>query len=183
MDKYRVIVLREGTDQDETLFEMAGSVALILGVVPSVLGTVLTTDEERPAGPGEQSAQPATPAAAASLADRVFDSAAAALPAQNGRPLGLPAPTTKRTRRTKAQIAADEAAVAAGFRDAAHRTEVESQQQVAAGVAASPAPADYVPPAGDAFVAASVPPPGPSPAAPAPVPAGPDGQPWNPFTQ
>ena len=43
-------------------------------------------------------------------------------------PTGEGEPAKPRTRRTKAQKAADDAAQALGFRDAAHRAEVEAQQ-------------------------------------------------------
>jgi hypothetical protein len=148
---YRVTVVAETTDaqggyeSSETLFELAGGADMVARIAPSALGDALSAE------------------APETLADRVMDGAAAAGAPVEQRP--------RRPRRTKAQIAADEAAVAAGFRDAAHRAEVESHDAeprlphpdptVAAGMAAAPSPAGPVtaqamagtmpppPPAGD----------------------------------
>lgn len=96
-DRYRVIVMREGETKDETLFELSGSAVLVARLVPGALLDVLSADPDAQGAPDEQAQEDAADEAA-------------------GRP--------KRTRRTKAQIAADEAAKAAGFRDAAHQAEV-----------------------------------------------------------
>jgi hypothetical protein len=169
MDKYRVIVMREGTTEDETLFEIAGSAALVQGIVPGVLDTVLGSQADE---------------AARSLADRVFDGAVAAgtgAEQQGGAPKFADAEPVKQTRnrRTKAQIAADKEAQDLGFRDAAHRAEVEAQQQVhPGGPDPSAVPAEPV--------AAPVPPVAetPPPATPVQAPAGePAAAPWNPFVQ
>jgi hypothetical protein len=160
MDKYRVIVIREG-DDDETLFEIAGSAAMVARLAPTALLDVLGADADQ-----------TDPAPAANLADRVLDSALAA----GGAPQFADAEPVKQTRnrRTKAQIAADKEAEGLGFRDAAHRAEVEAQEEVPAEpvVTEQPAPEPV----------ASTPPPaipvaGPPAAAPA------DGAPWNPFVQ
>lgn len=131
MDKYRVIVMREGADADETLFEIAGSAARVARIAPGALLDVLAEDEGNWADTER------------ALADRVFDSAAAAGAAAEQQAAGPDGETveqaTKRKRRTKAEIAADKEAQAAGFRDAAHRAEAE-QQAVAVGVPAATAP-------------------------------------------
>lgn len=175
MEKYRVIVLREGATEDETLFEIAGPAAMVAKLAPGALLDALDADGDRAEVP---SYVPPT-----SLADRVFDSAVAAGNDAAADSADTEAAKTKRNRRTKAQIAADKEAVGLGFRDAAHRAEVESQQQIAAGVAASPAPAAYVPPAGEVVVGSV---PGAivteAPAA-APAPPVNGEAPWNPFTQ
>ena len=156
MDRYRVIVLREGTAEDETLFEIAGSASLVGRVVPSALVDALDGDVQERAG---------VPASGRELADRVFDAATAAGVAAEQQAAGPAGETaeqaTKRKRRTKAEIAADKEAVALGFRDAAHRAEVERAQAPHPGgpdPAAVPAevPSDYVPPAG-AVVAGTLP--------------------------
>jgi hypothetical protein len=133
---YRVTVVAETTDaqggyeSSETLFELAGGADMVARIAPSALGDALSAE------------------APETLADRVMDGAAAVGAPVEQRP--------RRPRRTKAQIAADEAAVAAGFRDAAHRAEVESHDAeprlphpdptVAAGMAAAPSAASYAPP-------------------------------------
>jgi hypothetical protein len=203
MDKYRVIVLREGDAGDETLFEIAGGAVLIARLVPGALADVLSGD---PVAQGEVGAATLTPggviaapggpftmrAASAGMADRVFDGAVAAGNAAEAQsaPAGAEPAKPTRTRRTKAQIEADKAAQAAGFRDAAHQAEAT----IAAGVAASPAPAAYEPAGESVYVA----PPGeqvviapPAPATPvvldgagnAITPVGVGDQPWNPFAQ
>lgn len=175
MDRYRVIVLREGTDADETLFEIAGPARRLMRIAPGAVLDSLDEDEQERAG--------STPLAGRELAERVFDSASAAARAAETQGAGVPANVadesaaieaakTKRKRRTKAEIAADEAAQAAGFRDAAHRAEAEAQQQQTAPGGPDPATVTTT------FEGTAPVPP----AAPAPAPAG-DGEPWNPFVQ
>lgn len=165
MNKYRVIVLREGDSTDETLFEIAGPASLVQHVVPGALDAVLSGSEV-----GATSER--------SLADRVFDAAVAAgtdaerQQDEADEAAGKP----KRNRRTKAQIAADKEAQALGFRDAAHRAEVESQQQ--ASVTTTTALAGAVPVPAEA-PSGLVPPASPVPPADAPSGVAP---PWNPFT-
>lgn len=153
MDMYKVTVTRLDDDAYvETLFELAGSAALVQGIVPGVLDTVLAQSSRE----GDRT-----------IADRVFDAAATAGRAAEQQAEGgeTDEQKTKRTRRTKAQIAADKEAQGLGFRDAAHRAEVESslaQQRVADGpasVASLPEGAVPVPPAAPAgeVVAGSVP--------------------------
>ncbi len=183
MSKYRVIVMRDTDGEDalkgDVLFELAGSASLVSRLAPGALIEALSGGEAAQDEPDVPAVNP--PGHYRPLADRVFDSAVAAGNAAEAQQNGAEAP--KRKRRTKAEIAADTEAQNLGFRDAAHRVQVEADRTVAAGVAASPVPADYVPPAGEA-VAGSVP--GPvvteAPAA-GPGPVGPDGQPWNPFAQ
>lgn len=174
--KYRVIVLREGADADETLFEIAGSAARVARIAPGALLDVLAEDEGNWAD------------AERALADRVFDSAGAAGAAGEQQAAGADGETveqaTKRKRRTKAEIAADKEAQAAGFRDAAHRAEVESAQGGAQAAGGDQVPAE-VPsgpqaPAGPAaeVVVGSVPGPIVTEAAPAAV-----APPYNPFAQ
>lgn len=166
---YRVTVIREGATEDETLFEIAGSANLVQSIVPGVLDVVLSERADAPER---------------SLADRVFDSAVAAgadAEAEQDR-ADEAAGKPRRPRRTKAQIAADKEAVGLGYRDAAHRAEVEAQQQAAPAAPAAPVaptevPSGYVPPAGEVVVGS----------VPGPVvteaPAGGSAPPWNPFTQ
>jgi|SRR5690349_19185477 len=181
MNRYRVIVLREGTTEDETLFELAGSAVMVGRIVPGALLDVLSADPE---AQGETAPPPSSV-----VADRVFDAAVAAGAAgaaaeaqSSGQPADADEGKTRRPRRTKAQIAADKEAQGLGFRDAAHRAEVESQQQGAA-----PVQLAYAPPAGEVVVGSV---PGPivteAPAAvasPGPMTESPDAAPWNPFTQ
>jgi hypothetical protein len=151
MDRYRVIVLREGSETDETLFEIAGPARRVMRLGPTaVLDTIDEDMQERDGAPAGAEGEPERP-----LADRVFDqatAAGAAAEAQSGTQ-GAETPKT-RTRRTKAQIAADKEAQALGFRDAAHRAEAESQQQAHPGgpdPAATPAtgaPSGYMTPDG-----------------------------------
>jgi hypothetical protein len=146
MDKYRVTVIREGATEDETLFELAGSAALVAKIAPGVVADALLRADIEDAG-GENGR----------LADRVFDDAVAA---GNAAQAQAEAPeTTKRKRRTKAEIAADDEAKRLGFRDAAHRAEAEraadesrADAATAPATAAAPAPANYAPPAGAAQV-------------------------------
>lgn len=160
MAKYRVIVEQVGDDKDETLFEIVGAASLVQSVVPGVLDAVLSgSDEVRP------------------LADRVFDSAVDAERADRAAPGGpVEPPKQTRPRRTKAQIAADKEAEGLGFRDAAHRAEVEAQQAGQPTVEAPPIPAPALPeqasPAAPVTAPASV-----------PADAAPPAQPWNPFQQ
>lgn len=181
MDKYRVIVLREGTDADETLFEIAGPATMVAKLAPAALLDALVGDAAEVAYPGRD------------VADRVFDqatAAGAAAEAQATTPSGGPAgeteaESTKRKRRTKAQIAADNEAQGLGFRDAAHRAEVESQQQVPAPTVAATTTfegAAPVPPAVPTEVPSGFPAATSVPATPPAAPAG-DAPPWNPFTQ
>jgi hypothetical protein len=160
MDKYRVIIMREGVEADETLFEIAGSAGLVQQIVPAVLDTVLAEGWA------------ATAAAGRSLADRVFDSVIAADAAAEAEQDAADeaAGKPKRTRRTKAQIAADKEAQAAGFRDAAHRAEVEST------VAAAPPEAVIAggPAAAAAYAPSAI-------VTEAPAASGGDAAPWNPF--
>jgi hypothetical protein len=110
---YRVTVVKETTDNgggyegDETLFELAGSATMIARIAPTAIMDALITDEHvqggMAAGPVPQQQV---------LADRVWDAAVA-----NGTvPAGTPTEADrvavdkpKRTRRTKQQIAEDEA--------------------------------------------------------------------------
>jgi hypothetical protein len=159
MDKYRVIVMRESSAEDETLFEIAGSASLVQNVVPGVLDAVLSGSEE-----------------VRSLADRVFDSATAAgrEAERQGEAPETEEAKTKRNRRTKAQIAADKEAQGLGFRDAAHRAEAESQQQVHPG-GPDPAAVPAEVPSGFAPVPPAVPAPSVATGDPAPA------APYNPF--
>jgi hypothetical protein len=166
MNRYRVTVLREGTTEDETLFEIAGGAVLVGRLVPAALLDVLSADPEAQGEPER------------SLADRVFDSVVSAGAAAEAQANGDAAEGPKRTRRTKAQIAADKEAQGLGFRDAAHRAEVESQQQAPAVTATTTFEgAAPVPPAGE-VVAGSVP--GAIVTGP---PAAPVAPPYNPFAQ
>lgn len=133
MDTYRVSIVREtgsGSDYEtETVFEVAGSIGLVLKVAPGALSDALRIAGEQENVPG-----------AAGLAERVMDSAAAtgAPVVPSSHPFQGDQPA-KRTRRTKAQVAADKEAEGLGYRDAAHRAEVEStQQQAAPAVPAEP---------------------------------------------
>jgi hypothetical protein len=169
MNRYRVIVLREASasSEEETLFELTGSAVLVARLAPTALLDVLSADPEAQGEPAAAAAVTAT--GERSLADRVFDGAIAAGAVAEQAPASEPA---KRTRRTKAQIAADNEAQAAGFRDAAHRAEVENgPQQQAAPVA------PVVAPAADGPRDAVAPGPAPAPAAQ----ADPSAPPWNPF--
>lgn len=125
---YRVTVTAEettpGSDYDtETLFELAGGAELIGRLAPAA---VIEAVAQR------------TEAVRAGLAERVMDAAAAAgapvAPASHPFQGEQPA---RRPRRTKAQIAADTEAQSLGFRDAAHRAEVEAV--VTSAVPSSPA--------------------------------------------
>lgn len=171
MDKYRVILLREGAERDETLFEIAGSAAQVGRLAPADLLEALQADQDDRAFEDDDTSatRPTTPHSGGTLADRVFDAAA-----QAGAPSGDASPGgTKRTRRTKAQIAADKEAQALGFRDAAHRTEaarLAGEADVPVSVTTS-------------FEGAAPVPSGAPEASPATPPAAPDGQPWNPFQQ
>lgn len=149
---YRVTVLREGTTEDETLFELAGSASLLARLAPGALLEAMDEDGDA------RAVQQYDEGRAASIANRVFDSAVSAGAAAEAQANGDAAEGPKRTRRTKAQIAADKEAQGLGFRDAAHRAEVESQQQAPAGVTATTTfeGAAPVPPAGE-VVAGSVP--------------------------
>jgi hypothetical protein len=147
MNRYRVTVLREGTTEDETLFEIAGGAVLVGRLVPAALLDVLSADPEAQGEPER------------SLTDRVFDSAVSAGAEAEQDAADDSAGRPRRTRRTKAQIAADKEAVGLGFRDAAHRAEVEGANgaQVPttfAGAAPVPAevPSGFVPPAGEVVV-------------------------------
>lgn len=154
MNRYRVTVLREGTTEDETLFEIAGGAVLVGRLVPAALLDVLSADPEAQGEPER------------SLADRVFDSAVSAGAEAEQDAADDSAGRPRRTRRTKAQIAADKAAQALGFRDHAHRVEVEGAngaQAAEEGVqvtttfaGATPVPAEvpsgFVPPAGEVVV-------------------------------
>jgi hypothetical protein len=90
---YRVTVVAETTDaqggyeSSETLFELAGGADMVARIAPSALGDALSAE------------------APETLADRVMDGAAAVGAPVEQRP--------RRPRRTKAQIAADEAAARA----------------------------------------------------------------------
>jgi hypothetical protein len=179
MNRYRVIVLREGKTEDETLFELSGSAVLVGRLAPGALLDVLSTDPETQGEP----AQAAVDIAAPGLADRVFDAAVAAgADAEQAQQDAADdaAGKPKRTRRTKEQIANDKAAQGLGFRDHAHRVEVEAQQQVAPGVQVTTAFAGAVPvpaevPSGPVPPVSSAPPAGAS--------SAPRVPPWNPFTQ
>lgn len=161
MDKYRVIVLREDDEADETLFEIAGSAALVGRLVPGALIEALEADDERDAA-----TSPAAPAV--NVADRVFDGAVTAGAAAEAQQSGEP---VKRARRTKAQIAADKEAQGLGFRDAAHRAEVEAHDAEPR----LPSPVSgFVRPAGEQVVA-SIP-------GPIVTEASDDAPPWSPFT-
>jgi hypothetical protein len=120
-DRYRVIVLREGETKDETLFELLGSATLLARLVPGALLDVLGADPDAQGAPDAESAAERQDAA---------DEAA-------GRP--------KRTRRTKAQIAADNAAQALGFRDAAHQAEAAAPTDGTPAPVTVPAPAAPLP--------------------------------------
>ena len=138
-DIYRVTIVRENNDgeqfESETVLEVAGSAQRVARAVKRELDDL--SGDGQATVPAEQLA-----AVQPSLADRVFDQAVA------GQPVSEP---VKRKRRTNAEIAADKAAVAAGYRDAAHQAEAEAQQQVEAepvspaeapeSVPAEPAPA------------------------------------------
>ncbi len=116
---YRVVVTAEQDGDYETLFELAGGPQLIGRLAPSAVVEAVAqrTEAVRADVPS-------------SLAERVMDAAAAAgapvVPSWH--PFGGEQPTKQRKRRTKAEIAADNEAQAAGFRDAAHRAEAETQQ-------------------------------------------------------
>lgn len=172
MDKYRVIVLREGAEADETLFEIAGSAARVARIAPGALIDVLAEDSESWAD-GQRAAQ------AASVADRVFDAAVAAGADAEAEQDAADeaAGKPKRTRRTKAQIAADKEAQGLGYRDAAHRAEVEAQQQNGVTVTTTFAGATPVPPPGEVVVGSV---PGAIVTGPQAAPAAP---PYNPFAQ
>jgi hypothetical protein len=185
MDKYRVIVLREGADNDETLFEIAGAASMVGRIAPGALLEALSADTDRSA---DESPSPAAPAG--NIADRVFDDAVAAGRAAEAQAAAPGGETTKtRTRRTKAQKAADDEAQGLGFRDAAHRAEVEAQQQTpGTPTGAVPAEVPSGPVVTTTFEGAAPVPTG-FPAVtsvPASAPAAPAGNgeaPWNPFTQ
>jgi hypothetical protein len=105
---YRLTVVKETTDMgggyegDETLFELAGSATMLGRIAPSAVLDALIADEHSGGAPAQQQV----------LADRVWDAAVA-----NGTvPAGTPTEADrvaidkpKRTRRTKQQIAEDEA--------------------------------------------------------------------------
>lgn len=132
-DIYRVIVQREsGEGRDytnATLFEVAGSPELIGALLPQALRAALDSATESQA------------------AGAVLDDAIGKLPP------AAEAPQQKRKRRTKAEIAADEAAQAAGFRDAAHQREA-----TASGPGADPASAAQQSPPGEQAPAEHQPP-------------------------
>jgi hypothetical protein len=121
---YRVTVVAETTDDkggyegSETLFELAGGAAMVAMIAPDATRMALNGAVE----PGR------------TLADAVFDNAVTAAGGQPILPTEQTAPTFRdaepvkqtRNRRSKAQIAADKEAEGLGYRDAAHRTEVES---------------------------------------------------------
>ena len=168
MNKYRVIVERIGDEKDETLFEIVGSAVLVARMVPAALLDVLSGDPEAQGG---------------SVADRVLD---AALTAGGERPDGVlrsadaePVKQT-RNRRSKAQIAADKEAEGLGFRDAAHRAEVEAQQagQPTTDAPPSPTAAGQVDPSTGNQVTAPL-----SQAVAIETPAPGGGAPYNPFIQ
>jgi hypothetical protein len=187
MDRYRVIVLREGKAEDETLFELAGSASLLARLAPGALLEAMDEDgDARAVQQYDEGRATAAAAPSASVADRVFDSAVAAGDAAQAQGGDAPA---RRPRRTKAQIAADKEAVGLGYRDAAHRAEVEAQQQSGvtatttfAGAAPVPpaapteVPSGYVPPAGEVVVGSV---PG---AVVTEQPGAAVAPPWNPFT-
>jgi hypothetical protein len=108
-DIYRVTIVREsGTGESyesETVFEVAGGSALVARIAPGALSDALRAAGEQV--PEVLQQQGPAPVGAVDIQD---------------------ADKPKRNRRTKAQIAADEAAQAAGFRDAAHQAEAAAQQ-------------------------------------------------------
>lgn len=120
-DIYRVTIVREGGTGDdyqaETVLEIAGSAQRVGRTILRELADLFDED----GGP-----------TASAIAEQVMDSAAAA--GAPVHPFAGPAPA-KRTRRTKAQIAADEAAA----REAAEATTV-STQAVDEPAPAAPAP-------------------------------------------
>jgi hypothetical protein len=127
-DVYRVSIVREtGSGEDyetETLFEVAGGIGMVVRIAPGALVDALrAANEDVP--PSE-------------LAERVMDAAreAGAPVAPASHPFQGEHP--KRKRRSKAEIAADEAAKALGFRDAAHQAEVDAARVDAVQAAAVP---------------------------------------------
>lgn len=169
-DVYRVQIVRESGSgesyESETIFEVAGGIGLVMKLAPGALVDALREACEDVPAP---------------LAEQVMDAAAAAgapvVP--NSHPFQGAEPA-KRKRRTKAEIAADEAAVAAGYRDAAHQAEVVAQQ------AGQPTVETIPVPAAEAAPAATVPAEAPQPAAPVAVTttfesASPAAAPFNPF--
>jgi hypothetical protein len=123
-DIYRVTIVRENSDgeqfESETVLEVAGGAQRVARAVTRELSDLFGETEP-------------TPLPQRQLADVMFDAAIsgqqvpAAVLAPNGHPFQNAEPV-KRTRRTKAQIAADNAAQGLGYRDAAHRAEVEAQE-------------------------------------------------------
>lgn len=152
-DRYRVSVEHveqdaDGDDVYRTVAEFMAPRGALGAFVPNIVAGILGSGPTHPQDGAEAHAYPQSPAEYA--AQQVEDAADEAA----GKP--------KRTRRTKVQIAADKAAQALGFRDAAHQAEV-------AGSAPTVLPAPTL---------AIVPPPA-EPAA-APAPAAP-AAPYNPF--
>jgi len=108
-DTYRVTIVREsGTGAEyetETIFEVAGGIAMVARIAPGALVDALRAANEDVPEPLRNGGV---------VAESVMDAAAAAgAPVLPGtHPFGQPAPQ-RRKRRTKAEIAADEAAAAA----------------------------------------------------------------------
>lgn len=132
-DRYRVSVEHveqdaDGDDVYRTVAEFMAPRGALAAFVPNVVAGILGSGPTHPQEDAEADTYPQS--AEASSAQQEQDAADEAA----GKP--------KRTRRTKAQIAADNAAQALGFRDAAHQAEA-----MATGTAmAPPAPAIVPPP-------------------------------------
>jgi hypothetical protein len=131
-DRYRVSVERveqdaEGDDVYRTVAEFVAPRAALACFAPGVVASMLGAGPVHPQDAAETDAYPQSPAEYA--AQQVEDAADEAA----GKP--------KRTRRTRAQVAADKAAQALGFRDAAHHAEAS-----AATAAVTPALAIVPPP-------------------------------------
>jgi hypothetical protein len=157
-DRYRVSVERveqdaDGDDVYRTVAEFMAPRGALAAFVPNIVAGILGSGPTHPQDAAEADTYPQS--AEASSAQQAQDAADEAA----GKP--------KRTRRTKAQIAADNAAQALGFRDAAHQAEVAGGAPT---VLPAPALAIVPPPAAEQ-----------QPAAPAPSAAAAPAAPYNPF--
>lgn len=116
---YRVIVLKD----DETVAELGGSAAFLARFAPTMIGEAMAeavNDEQYASAPQRFVMGSSDVAVGGTLPASVTVSAGQSAVAEPAKPA--------RTRRTKAQKAADDAAQAAGFRDAAHQAETTALQ-------------------------------------------------------
>lgn len=144
-DRYRVSVERveqdaDGDDVYRTVAEFMAPRGALAAFVPNIVAGILGSGPAPAQDSAEADAYPQS--AEESSAQQAQDAADEAA----GKP--------KRTRRTKAQIAADNAAQALGFRDAAHQAEVAGGAPT---VLPAPALAIVPPPAAEQQPAAQVP--------------------------